>query len=143
MTNYSDQDGRNQTIKVVVFVDELTYSGSAFGSTPSGEQVFINKRIVDAAGVEPGVSYQGFLLPNFSDKRDMIPWRAMRLLAIEDQELVVEKSLLHLLLHELEQSPYQTAHELAERLEVSVIEIKKCLDENKDIIFSTPAYFLP
>lgn len=67
-----------ETVQKPVHVDMLTYAGSAFGSTVNGEQVFINSRIVETMGLSEGMVVVGFLLPNYPDKRDNIPWRAMR-----------------------------------------------------------------
>lgn len=84
-----------ETIQKPVHVDMLTYSGSAFGSTTDGEQVFINARIVETLGLSEGMVLTGFLLPNFPDKRDQIKWRAMRMHKqeprTEDQDEPFEK----------------------------------------------------
>ena len=61
-----------------IIVEYLTPTGSGFGVTPEGEQVFMNKRLVDTMNVQAGDIYNAFLLPNYPDKRDSIPWRAMR-----------------------------------------------------------------
>ena len=60
-----------------VLVEELTYSGSAFGVLANGEGVFINSRIVDKMELAPGIAVHAQVLPNFSDKRDQIPWRVV------------------------------------------------------------------
>lgn len=92
MENFTNQGF--ETIQKPVHVDMLTYSGSAFGSTPDGDQVFINARIVDAMGLSEGMVLTGYLLPNFPDKRDQIQWRAMRMEKpeprAEDDEPLVE-----------------------------------------------------
>lgn len=76
-----------ETIKKPIIVEVLTYSGSAFGATVEGEQVFINQRIVEAMGLTEGRTVLAYLLPNYADKRDTIPWRAMRVdLGTEVQE---------------------------------------------------------
>jgi len=75
-----------ETFQKPVHVDMLTYAGSAFGSTVDGEQVFINARIVDSMKLDEGMVVMGHLLPNFPDKRDNIPWRAMRVTIPESQE---------------------------------------------------------
>ena len=61
-----------------VFVDELTDMGSAFGATNEGETVFINRRIVQAVGIEHGDRLKAAVLPNYEDKRDGVPWRALK-----------------------------------------------------------------
>jgi hypothetical protein len=60
-----------------VLVEELTYSGSAFGVLANGEGVFINSRIVDKMELSPGIAVHAQVLPNFSDKRETIPWRVV------------------------------------------------------------------
>lgn len=79
-----------ETVQKPVRIDMLTYAGSAFGSTVDGEQVFINGRIVDTLSLSEGMIAMGHLVPNFPDKRDQIPWRAMRMTLPEDREPVVE-----------------------------------------------------
>lgn len=67
----------NTTVRTV-HVEELTYSGSAFGSTDDGEGVFFNTRVVDRMDLEPGDLVTAHLIPNYIDKRDEIPWRCIR-----------------------------------------------------------------
>lgn len=84
----------NQTFESVqkpVHVDTLTYAGSAFGSTPEGEQVFINARIVEGMKLSEGHIVIGHLLPNYPDKREYIPWRAMRVTRTEEQAAPVKQ----------------------------------------------------
>ena len=64
--------------EIEVFVDQITYVGSAFGATNEGEPVFINKRIVTALGIEHGDKLIAHVLPNYEDKRDEVPWRALK-----------------------------------------------------------------
>lgn len=61
-----------------VFVDDVSYAGSAFAATTEGEGVFINARIVEAMKVKGGDYLKAWVLPNYEDKREHIPWRAMR-----------------------------------------------------------------
>jgi hypothetical protein len=70
-----------------VLVEELTYSGSAFGVLANGEGVFINSRIVDKMELSPGTAVHAQVLPNFSDKRDQIPWRVVNVQAETADEL--------------------------------------------------------
>lgn len=87
LENYTNQIF--DTTKKPIVVEMMTYSGSAFGVTPDGEQVFINSRIVDLLKLKEGMPMMGFLLPNYADKRDTTPWRAMRLEPLpetQDQE---------------------------------------------------------
>ena len=71
------------TRKQQILVEYLTATGSGFAVNPQGEQVFMNKRLIDAMGVKPGDYYNAYLLPNYEDKRDQIPWRAMRVEPVE------------------------------------------------------------
>ena len=84
MENFTNQGF--ETVQKPVHIDMLTYAGSAFGSTVNGEQVFINARIVEAMGLDEGMVVMGFLLPNYPDKRENIPWRAMRVKVSNGQE---------------------------------------------------------
>lgn len=75
----------NQTFRtqpMFVVIETLSYAGSAFGVNAQGEQVFINARIVEKCGLEEGMEVVARVLPNYEDKRNTIPWRAMRV----DQE---------------------------------------------------------
>lgn len=77
----------NQTFRtqpMFVVIETLSYAGSAFGVNAQGEQVFINARIVEKCGLEEGMEVVARVLPNYEDKRNTIPWRAMRV----DQEPV-------------------------------------------------------
>ena len=76
-----------ETTKKPIIVEVLTYANSAFGATVDGEQVFINARIVQALDLKEGMTMLAHLLPNYADKRDTIPWRAMRLEPIETTEV--------------------------------------------------------
>lgn len=67
-----------ETVSMPVVIESLTYSGSAFGVNEDGEQVFINARIVDVCKLQEGMSATARVLPNYADKRDVIPWRAIR-----------------------------------------------------------------
>lgn len=61
-----------------IMIETLNYAGSAFGVTTEGDQVFVNKRIVETVQLEEGLVVKALLLPNYADKRDNIPWRAIR-----------------------------------------------------------------
>tara|TARA_R110002074_G_scaffold9470_1_gene37380 strand:+ start:250 stop:693 length:444 start_codon:yes stop_codon:yes gene_type:complete len=70
-----------------IIVEYLTPTGSAFAVNPQGEQVFLNSRLVVAMKVQAGDIYNAFLLPNYPDKKDQIPWRAMR---VEPEQVDLE-----------------------------------------------------
>jgi hypothetical protein len=127
-----------------VIIEETTYSDSAFGVTEEGDGVFFNARIVQRMGLKGGQTVQAYLVPNFPDKRDSIPWRAMRVEVTHEQENieVVSHTLLdkiHRLLKE--DHGYWTALELAEELEEDVKVVDDLLSRDKSIL-STTAYFM-
>lgn len=66
------------TVQMPAVVEIITYSGSAFAANEQGEQIFINSRIVDRCKLTDGVEVMVHALPNYEDKRQSIPWRAMR-----------------------------------------------------------------
>ena len=68
-----------QSEQMEVLIEELTYSDSAFGSNEEGDGVFFNKRIVDSMDIEVGDEVTAHCIPNYSDKRDDIPWRCIRI----------------------------------------------------------------
>ena len=74
--------GRNMkdfdTVKMPAVVEMNTYAGSAFAVNSQGEQIFINSRIMERMELEKGDQVTAYVLPNYEDKRDTIPWRAMR-----------------------------------------------------------------
>tara|TARA_R110000765_G_scaffold43225_2_gene90731 strand:+ start:824 stop:1372 length:549 start_codon:yes stop_codon:yes gene_type:complete len=76
MKRIKTMDRSTETVEV--FVDEITEMGSAFGATSEGEAVFINKRIVNAVGLAHGDRLRAAVLPNYEDKRDGVPWRALK-----------------------------------------------------------------
>ena len=61
-------------------VEYITYSGSAFGLCENGDQVFLNKRIVDKMDLQEGDQCSALLLKNYEDKFDTTPWRAVRVM---------------------------------------------------------------
>ncbi len=127
-----------------VIIEETTYSDSAFGVTEEGDGVFFNSRIVQKMGLKGGQTVQAYLVPNFSDKRDSIPWRAMRVEVTHEQENIeVTPTTLRDRIHRLlkEDHEYWTALELAEELEEDVEVVEKLLADD-DQVMSTTAYFM-
>jgi hypothetical protein len=110
--------------------------------------VFINQRIVSAMGVQPGDVWDAYLLLNYPDKREMIPWRALRL-STEGQEPLskikkeVDEKLLHAIVRLLNNEGYLTAAEIAETLDVPLVDVYRTLKNEPGIIMSVPAYFVP
>jgi hypothetical protein len=127
-----------------VIIEETTYSDSAFGVTEEGDGVFFNARIVQRMGLKGGQTVQAYLVPNFPDKRDSIPWRAMRVEVTHEQENieVVSHTLLdkvHRLLKE--DNGYWTLTELAEELDEDTDVVRTVLINDKSIM-STLVYFM-
>jgi len=127
-----------------VIIEETTYSDSAFGVTEEGDGVFFNARIVQRMGLKGGQTVQAYLVPNFPDKRDSIPWRAMRVEVTHEQENieVVSHTLLdkvHRLLKE--DNGYWTLTELAEELDEDTDVVRTVLISDKSIM-STLVYFM-
>jgi len=128
-----------------VIIEETTYSDSAFGVTEEGDGVFFNARIVQRMGLKGGQTVQAYLVPNFPDKRDSIPWRAMRVEVTHEQENieVVPTKLLDKIRRLLKEdmSVMWTVTEIAEELEEDEEVVAKLLAEDKSIM-STTVYFM-
>ena len=128
-----------------VIIEETTYSDSAFGVTEEGDGVFFNSRIVQKMGLKGGQTVQAYLVPNFSDKRDSIPWRAMRVEVTHEQENIeVVPTTLRDRIHRLlkgDMTYMWTLTEIAEELEEDVKVVEKLLAEDKSIM-STTVYFM-
>ena len=133
-----------------VTIHEVVDSGSAFGVTEDGDMVFINQRIVSTLNVQPGDVWDAYLLLNFPDKREMIPWRALRL-STEGQEPTptarvkkeVDERLLHAIVRLLNNDGYLTAAEIAETLDTPLVDVYRTLKNQPGMIMSVPAYFVP
>jgi len=67
-------------VKAKIVVDEVTYSGSAFGSTHDGDRVYIKANLLKDADLYEGAICDALLIHNFEDKRSISPWRAVRLI---------------------------------------------------------------
>ena len=132
-----------------VTIHEVVDSGSAFGVTEDGDMVFVNQRIVSAMGVQSGDVWDAYLLLNYPDKRETIPWRALRLSA-EGQEPTavrvnkpVDEQLLHAIVRLLSNEGYLTATEISETLDVPLVDVYRTLKNQPGMIMSVPAYFVP
>lgn len=126
-----------------VFVEEETYAGSAFGVTAEGDGVFFNSRIVNAVNLKGGQTVKAYLVPNFPDKRDSIPWRAMRVEVLTETSTFLARQETPLIdrLHKLltEEGGGLTALEAATELDEDVEVVRKLLEGDnqihKDIIY--------
>jgi|TARA_R100001440_G_scaffold40048_3_gene59669 hypothetical protein len=138
----------NETRRQQVIVEYLNPTGSGFAVTPKGEQVFLNARLVTAMNVQPGNVYNAFLLPNYPDKRDQIPWRAMRV-----EPVHVDLDLAHVADDDLEKEivmyiksngmdfPY-TPSMIAADLDREESEVIAAMERNKDRFYKVDAYML-
>ena len=138
----------SNTRKQQIMVEYITETGSGFAVNPEGEQVFMNKRLIDAVDVQPGDTYEAFLLPNYPDKRDQIPWRAMRVEPIQidlDLNHVRLDSLINRIVKWMSDSdpgvPF-TASEVAEGVDEELETVQPLLEMNQQLFFKTDAYVL-
>tara|TARA_R100000935_G_C2793364_1_gene147033 strand:- start:403 stop:864 length:462 start_codon:yes stop_codon:yes gene_type:complete len=145
----------------IVLIEELTYSGSAFGVLPeNGEGVFINQRIVEKMNLEPDTEVYASVLPNYSDKRSTIPWRVVNVVAtdpnpteengptdaqIEDMEIDAriedEEEIDALVLDLLGQKP-QTIKDIYDSLDWSLPQIRSSLQRQKELVRKVEVYRL-
>jgi len=145
MTNIFDID---TTRKQQIIVEYITDTGSGFAVNPKGEQVFMNARLVNAMKVEPGDSYDAFLLPNYPDKREQIPWRAMRVEPIElDLDMthvsVDRKANAMIEYMQLDMAGVAyTAREISEELQMDHTEVLAILEKMPETFIKVDAYIL-
>ncbi len=145
MTNIFDI---SNTRKQQIIVEYITDTGSGFAVNPKGEQVFMNARLVNAMKVEPGDSYDAFLLPNYPDKREQIPWRAMRVEPIElDLDMthvsVDRKANAMIEYMQLDMAGVAyTARELSEELQMDHTEVLAILEKMPETFTKVDAYIL-
>lgn len=134
------------TRKEQIIVEYLTNSGSAFAVNAQGEQVFLNARMVSTMNVKAGQTYEAFLLVNYPDKRDQIPWRAMRVEPVNvplDLNHVSEDAELNAIIKIMQEyDGYWTPAELADELDISY---SKCADicrRHRAIFFEVESFCL-
>ena len=145
MTNIFDID---TTRKQQIIVEYITDTGSGFAVNPKGEQVFMNARLVNAMKVEPGDSYDAFLLPNYPDKREQIPWRAMRVepieLNLDMTHVSVDKkanAMIEYMQLDMAGVAY-TAREISEELQMDHTEVLAILEKMPETFTKVDAYIL-
>lgn len=126
------------TKKSKILVEYLTDTGSGFAITPEGDPVFLNQRLTRKMDVGEGDVYDAFLVPNYPDKRDQIPWRAIRVEPSEsDDDLPPpeEDTRAKVLDYMSEYDGAWTYSQLAEALDMPSQEVKKilkdCIDDRK------------
>jgi len=138
----------SNTRKQQIIVEYITDTGSGFAVNPKGEQVFMNARLVNAMKVEPGDSYDAFLLPNYPDKREQIPWRAMRVEPIElDLDMthvsVDRKANAMIEYMQLDMAGVAyTAREISEELQMDHTEVLAILEKMPETFTKVDAYIL-
>jgi len=138
----------SNTRKQQIIVEYITDTGSGFAVNPQGEQVFMNARLVNAMKVEPGDSYDAFLLPNYPDKREQIPWRAMRVEPIElDLDMThvsVDRkanAIIEYMQLDMAGVAY-TAREISEELQMDHTEVLAILEKMPETFTKADAYIL-
>ena len=85
ISNIKNLKEKNNQNQVIVFIDYINQSGSAFGTTKNGDQVFINSRIVKKNNLKIDRTYLGIIILNYEDKRNRVPYRAIELYPITKQ----------------------------------------------------------
>lgn len=143
------------TKKSRVMVEYLTDTGSGFAVTPEGDQVFLNQRLVQRMDVQEGEVYEAFLVPNYPDKRELIPWRGVRVEPLKEEEveeeapeknfpsdLDINKNMIVGYMSEYDGA--WTKEQLCEALDLSPTDVKEaikaCISDNQ--IQATVAYVL-
>ena len=138
----------NTTRRQQILVEYLTATGSAFAVTPQGEQVFMNKRLVDTMGVLAGDIYNAFLLPNYPDKQESIPWRAMR---VEHSDVsvditpVVADSIPNRIadyMEEVDEDGAWLPIDIAEAIDLDVTHVEEALAGNPELFDPVQSYML-
>lgn len=74
--NYMNQGFKTTALNIVI--ENTTHAGSGFGITDQGEAVFLSRRQMEVMEIEIGDLLTAHCIPNYEDKRDQIPWRAIR-----------------------------------------------------------------
>ena len=138
----------NETRRQQIIVEYLTPTGSGFAVTPKGDQVFLNSRLVSTMNVQPGDMFNAFLLPNYPDKREQIPWRAMRVEPVHvdlDLAHVTDDANLKKIIDYLQgfdESAHFTAAELADALEMPFGVVEDLCKAHQDVFFEQDTYSL-
>jgi len=138
----------NTTRRQQILVEYLTATGSAFAVTPQGEQVFLNKRLVDTMGVLAGDIYNAFLLPNYPDKQESIPWRAMRVEPSDvsvDITPVVADSIPNRIadyMEEVDEDGAWLPIDISEAINLDVKQVEEALAGNPELFDPVQSYML-
>jgi len=124
-----------------VMIEDMSYTGSAFGSNEKGESVFFNQRLVNKIALEIGDIVEAHTIPNYEDKRHETPWRAIRVAVVGKEDPVAEKSVDQTRIKEyLKGEGYaMTVAEIADHLSLAQGAVLRALGEDKNFA-SVPAY---
>ena len=131
-----------ETTLMRAMIEGISHMGSAFGANEQGEAIFFNARLVDKVGLEMGDIVEAHTIPNYEDKRDVTPWRAVRVKVVgkEDPYATQSNSDEQQIKEYLRNEGYaMTASELVEILSVTEEEVVECLDADENFT-SVPAY---
>ena len=116
------------TTKMPAVVETNTFSGSAFAVNSQGEQIFINSRIMERMELKTGDQVTAYVLPNYSDKRDIIPWRAMRvdtahsdIAEPRDELSETDREIMRILWDKEESGRLWTVKEIAEKVNAEAV----------------------
>ena len=131
-----------ETNLMQAIIEGISHMGSAFGANEKGEAIFFNARLVDKVGLEMGDIVEAHTIPNYEDKREATPWRAVRVKVVGKEDLYATQSDSYeqqIKEHLRNEGYARTASELAEVIEVTEEEVVKCLDADENFT-SVPAY---
>lgn len=138
----------DSTRKQQILVEYLTATGSGFAVNPQGEQVFMNKRLIDAMNVQPGDYYNAYLLPNYEDKREQIPWRAMRVEPVDvDLDLshvagsAIENAIVDYM-RDIDSDGIFEVCDISDDMDLDFKQVEEALKNNPDLFERVDAYVL-
>lgn len=131
-----------ETNLMQAIIEGISHMGSAFGANEKGEAIFFNARLVDKVGLEMGDIVEAHTIPNYEDKREATPWRAVRVRVLGKEDLYATQSNSYeqqIKEHLRNEGYAMTASELAEVIEVTEEDVVKCLDADENFT-PVPAY---
>ena len=65
------------THEMLVLIEDIAHSDSAFGVNEYGDIIFFNRRLVEKMKLEIGDEVYANCIPNFQDKRHDVKWRCL------------------------------------------------------------------
>lgn len=115
------------TTRMEAVVEMKSFSGSAFAVNSAGEQIFINARIMERMNLREGGLVTAYVLPNYADKRQTIPWRAMRVdvprdipqqtsPVVETEPSTLDNEIMRLLWADIETGRLWTDKEVSDKI---------------------------